>query len=90
MITTRRGRSSALAKSAIDSVPVSGPSSPNSAMKASVRLVVRLCTATGTPWWAMLRARLAPMVARPVSPIWLAMAAACQIPATVVLLSPPE
>ena len=40
-------------------------------MNSLVRAVVRLCTATGTPWRAMLRARFAPMTARPVTPMRL-------------------
>ena len=37
-------------------------------MNFSMRLVVRLWTATGMSWWATLRARFAPIVARPVRP----------------------
>src|SRR3954452_21670405 len=40
-------------------------------MNSLVRAVVRLCTATGTPRRAMLRARLAPITASPVTPIRL-------------------
>src|SRR5689334_19552078 len=40
-------------------------------MNSLVRAVVRLCTATGTPCRAMLRARFAPMTARPVTPMRL-------------------
>src|SRR3954467_4128630 len=36
-------------------------------MNSLVRAVVRLCTATGTPWRAMLRARFAPLTASPVT-----------------------
>src|SRR4051812_47346416 len=40
-------------------------------MNSLVRAEVRLCTATGTPRRAMLRARLAPMTASPVTPMRL-------------------
>ena len=40
-------------------------------MNSLVRAVVRLCTATGTPRLAMLRARLAPITASPVTPMRL-------------------
>ena len=40
-------------------------------MNSLVRAVVRLCTATGTPRRAMLRARFAPITARPVTPMRL-------------------
>src|SRR6185437_11047190 len=40
-------------------------------MNSLVRAVVRLCTATGTPCRAMLRARFAPMTAKPVTPMRL-------------------
>src|SRR4051794_14746054 len=40
-------------------------------MKSRVLPAERLCTATGTSRLAMLRARLAPITARPVTPIWL-------------------
>ena len=40
-------------------------------MNSLVRAVVRLCTATGTPRRAMLRARLAPITASPVTPMRL-------------------
>ncbi len=69
MAMMRRGRSSEATKSCSDSEAVKAPSSPCSAMNCSVRLAVRLCTATGTPRLAMLRARFAPMTARPVTPI---------------------
>ena len=71
MTMIRRGRSSAETKSSSDSAAVNGPSSPCSLMNCSVRAAVRLCTAVGTPRPAMLRARLAPITARPVTPIWL-------------------
>src|SRR4051812_3263006 len=40
-------------------------------MNSLVRAVVRLCTATGVPRRAMLRARLAPITASPATPILL-------------------
>src|SRR5215208_6063189 len=40
-------------------------------MNSVVFAVVRLCTAVGVPRRAMLRARLAPITARPVTPITL-------------------
>ena len=40
-------------------------------MNSLVRAVVRLCTATGTPRRAMLRARFAPITASPVTPMRL-------------------
>src|SRR5215203_982231 len=63
-----RGRSSACTNSSVVPVPVSGPSEPCSAMNWSVLDAVRLCTAIGMSWWATLRARLAPITARPVRP----------------------
>jgi hypothetical protein len=47
MIMIVRGRSSAATNSSFDVVPVIGPSEPCSAMKVSVRAMVRLCTAMG-------------------------------------------
>ena len=67
----RRGVSSALTKSSVVSQPVNGPSSPYSFMNSVVFAVVRLCTAVGVPRRAMLRARLAPITASPVTPIRL-------------------
>src|SRR3954471_18797243 len=43
-------------------------------MNCSVFDAVRLCTAVGTPRRAMLRARFAPITARPVTPISLPIA----------------
>src|SRR5215203_5517156 len=63
-----RGRSSAWTNCAVVPVPVIGPSEPCSAMNCSVLDAVRLCTAIGMSWWATLRARLAPITARPVRP----------------------
>src|SRR3954451_11852566 len=40
-------------------------------MKSLVRAALRLWTDTGTSRLAMLRARFAPITARPVTPIWL-------------------
>ena len=65
----RRGFSSDWTKSSSDSVPVNLPSSPKSFMNSSVFDAVRLCTEIGTSRLAMLRARFAPMTARPVTPI---------------------
>src|SRR4051795_689326 len=61
------------------SVGVNVPSPPYSAMNSSVRAVVRLCTATGIPCRAILRARLAPMTANPVTPIRLSAAMCCSL-----------
>jgi hypothetical protein len=69
MTMIRRGRSSAWTNSSSVSAAVKSASSPNSSMKSRVRAAVRLCTATGTPRLAMLRARLAPITANPVTPI---------------------
>src|SRR3954453_14017031 len=63
-----RGRSSDWTNSSVVPVPVIGPSEPCSAMNCSVLDAVRLCTAIGMSWWATLRARLAPITARPVRP----------------------
>ena len=71
MTMMRRGRSSAETNSSSDSEPVKSPSEANSDRNSSVLEVVRLWTAIGTPRRAMLRARLAPMTASPVTPIWL-------------------
>ena len=49
-------------------VDVIGPSEPWSSMNCCVLDSVRLCTAIGMSWWATLRARLAPITARPVRP----------------------
>src|SRR3954469_12175315 len=50
-------------------------------MKSRVLPAERLCTATGTSRLAMLRARLAPITARPVTPIWLPPLTGATIPA---------
>ena len=68
MVMIVRGRSSAWTNSSVVPVPVIGPSEPWSAMNCSVLDCVRLCTAIGMSWWATLRARLAPITARPVRP----------------------
>ena len=47
MLISTRGRASEPTQSSTDPWPVSGPSEPCSSMNFSVRLVVRLCTATG-------------------------------------------
>ena len=70
MLSSTRGRESELTQSATDSWAVRGPSLPYSVMNFSVRLKVRLWTAMGISWWATLRARFAPIVARPVRPKW--------------------
>src|SRR4051812_29876115 len=50
-------------------------------MNSRVRSAERLCTATATSRLAMLRARLAPITARPVTPIWLPPLTGATIPA---------
>src|SRR4051812_10510808 len=67
----RRGLSNDETNSSSDSAAANLPSSPYSSMNSRVRSGERLCTATGTSRLAMLRARLAPITARPVTPIWL-------------------
>src|SRR3712207_1138248 len=61
------------------------PSCPNSSTSSLVRVNDRLCTATGCPCRARLRARLRPMTARPVTP----MRASSAINSPVVLGSRP-
>src|SRR3954454_18383903 len=68
MVMIVRGRSSACTNSSVVPLDVIGPSEPCSAMNCSVLDAVRLCTAIGMSWWATLRARLAPITARPVRP----------------------
>src|SRR5215212_10745945 len=68
MVMIVRGRSSACTNSSVEPLEVIGPSDPCSAMNCSVLDAVRLCTAIGMSWWATLRARLAPITARPVRP----------------------
>ena len=70
MMMIARGRSSEATKSFIDSDAMKVPSSPCSATSDRVRSGERLCSATGNPCRARLRARLRPMTARPVTPIW--------------------
>ena len=70
MMTTLRGRSSEATKSAMDSDGRNAPSWPASSIRDCVLAYERLCTATVYPWRAKLRARLRPMTARPVTPIW--------------------
>ncbi len=70
MMITRRGFSSAARNSGIVSLRMKLPSEPCSASSASVLAMERLCSATVYPWWAKLRARLDPITARPVTPIW--------------------
>src|ERR1700761_387609 len=71
MLISTRGRASDLTQSSVDSWPLIGPSEPCSSMNRCMRLAVRLWTATGMSWWATFRARLAPIVARPVRPKWV-------------------
>src|SRR3954447_872188 len=68
MIITARGGSSLPTSSSSDAAPVIGPSSPKRSRNALVFSSVRLCTTISKPLRATLRARFAPMVARPVSP----------------------
>src|SRR5579875_2073336 len=68
-----RGRASAPTHSCTVSRPLIGPSEPCSSTKRVMRLAVRLWTTTGMPWWATLRARFAPIVARPVRPKWVSL-----------------
>ena len=69
MISTRRGVSRLATSSAMVSVRMKSPSSPWAASSASVLATERLCRATVYPLRAKLRARFAPMTARPVTPI---------------------
>src|SRR4051794_11554261 len=80
MTMIRRGLSSESTNSSSDSAAANLPSSPCSAMNSRVRSAERLCTATGTSRLAMLRARLAPITASPVTPIWLPPLTAATIP----------
>src|SRR4029453_10226003 len=68
MTRMRRGGARAATNSPVVKVPTSSPSSPCRSSSSWVRLAVRLWTATGNPLRAALRARFAPMVARPVTP----------------------
>src|SRR5215207_5226628 len=68
MTRMRRGFLKAATNSAVEKVPTSSPSEPWRSSSSRVLLSVRLWTATGNPLRATLRARLAPMVARPVTP----------------------
>ena len=67
-LISTRGVASAPTHSSVDAKPSMGPSEPCSSTNLVMRLVVRLWTAMGMSWCATLRARLAPIVARPVSP----------------------
>ena len=49
MLISTRGVSSARTQSSVDANPSIGPSEPCSSTKVVMRLVVRLCTATGIP-----------------------------------------
>src|SRR4051812_19673085 len=80
MTMIRRGLSSESTNSSSDSPGVNWPSDPYSDMNSRVRSAERLCTATGTSRLAMLRARLAPITASPVTPIWLPPLTAATIP----------
>src|SRR6266850_2591680 len=64
-----RGRLRMRTSSCSDPAGRKSPSPECAAMKSSVRLRVRLYTATRTPWDARLRARFSPIVARPTTPI---------------------
>src|SRR5215216_6766318 len=68
MTRMRRGRARAATNSPVEKVPTSSPSSPWCSSSSRVLDSVRLWTATGKPLRAALRARFAPMVARPVTP----------------------
>src|SRR4029453_13863245 len=68
MTRMRRGRARAATNPSVENDPTSSPSSPCRSSSSRVRLSVRLWTATGKPLPAALRARFAPMVARPVTP----------------------
>lgn len=70
MMIRRRGRSSASTNSFADPAATKEPSCPNSSTSAVVLAVVRLWTATVNPLRAKLRARLLPITASPVTPIW--------------------
>src|SRR3954468_24684923 len=69
MIMMLRGCCSAATNSSTVRVGMNSPSSPCAAIRASVRAWVRLCRTTWWPCRAKFRARLAPMTARPVTPI---------------------
>jgi hypothetical protein len=81
-----RGFSSAPTSSCIVSVATKSPSSPCSSSRLCILAVVRLCTATVCPCRAMLRARLRPMVDRPVTPM---VAVGFAIVCTVCVLAAP-
>src|SRR5687767_8979816 len=74
MIMIRRGLSRAATNSSVVVVRTKSPSPPCAASSASVRAWLRLCTTTWCPCRAKLRARLAPIVANPVTPICSLMA----------------
>jgi len=76
MMITARGRSSDATKSSSESDGTNFPSSPCCSTSEWVRAEVLLCTATVCPWWARLRARLRPITARPVTPMF---ALACAV-----------
>src|SRR4051795_13530214 len=81
MIRMLRGRCRARTNSSVLVVGTKSPSPPCAAISASVRACVRLCRTTWWPCRARLRARLAPMVARPVTPICEVMAGIVPDPA---------
>src|SRR6476469_1423003 len=70
MTMTARGRSRDATNAAIESEGTNVPSSPCCATSASVRAVVRLWRATVWPCRARLRARLRPMTASPLTPMF--------------------
>ena len=69
MTMIARGFSMAATKSSSDSQATKSPSSPNSSTSDCIFSTLRLCTAVTWPWRAMLRARLRPITARPVTPM---------------------
>src|SRR3954452_248396 len=88
MIRMLRGRESAPTNSSTLPVGTKSPSPPCAAISASVRAWVRLCRTTWWPCRARLRARLAPMTARPVTPICELMDRSCRSRAAVDTRSP--
>jgi hypothetical protein len=67
MMITWRGLASDATRSAAVSAGTNSPSWPCCSINALVFAYDRLCTATLYPWRARLRARLLPIVARPVT-----------------------
>src|SRR6185437_7506188 len=75
-----RGLVSEATKSSSDSEGTNVPSSPWSSTSLVVRAYVRLCRATVCPCRARLRARLRPMTARPVTPMFAVAVGALMAP----------